>query len=77
MDADNTEDGCLGMGALYGVSARIVGALISFCRKFLTACNANAAGDCEGIQDAKKERNWKQIRYSKISESVRGCLFSI
>jgi hypothetical protein len=54
---DAGEDKCLGMGALYGARTRIVGARISFRRKFLIACNADAARACADIDDANQRPN--------------------
>lgn len=50
---DAGEDKCLGMGALYGASTRIVGARISFRRNFLITSNAAVARACADIDDAK------------------------
>ena len=43
------DGGGLGIGARYGVSTRILGALISFWRNFLTTFNASVVGDGGGI----------------------------
>lgn len=49
------EESGLGMGARYWVSTCILGARISFKRKFLTACRAIPAGEGEGMRKRGKQ----------------------